>query len=101
MFGISFNGHPDLRRILMPKTWQGHPLRREHPARATEMDPYQLPEEKEEAEQRALQFRPEDWGLARHSESTDFMFLNVGPQHPGTHGVLRIVLQLDGEQIVA
>ncbi|HWU39649.1 MAG TPA: NADH-quinone oxidoreductase subunit C/D [Candidatus Acidoferrum sp.] len=100
MFGISFNGHPDLRRILMPKTWQGHPLRREHPARATEMDPYQLPEEKEEAEQRALQFRPEDWGLARHSESTDFMFLNVGPQHPGTHGVLRIVLQLDGEQIV-
>ncbi len=100
MFGINFEGHPHLRRILMPETWQGHPLRKEHPARATEMGPFQLPDDKQDAEQRALQFRPEDWGLTRKSETTDFMFLNVGPQHPGTHGVLRIVLQLDGEQIM-
>ncbi len=100
MFGIRVAGHPHLRRILMPETWSGHPLRKEHPARATEMGPFRLPEDKEEAEQRALQFRPEDWGLRRSSESSDFMFLNVGPQHPGTHGVLRIVLQLDGEQIL-
>lgn len=100
MFGIKFSGHPNLRRLLMPLTWEGHPLRKEHPARATEMGPFKLWDEKETLEQEALQFRPEDWGLKRHSEDADFMFLNLGPQHPGTHGVLRIILQLDGEDIV-
>jgi NADH-quinone oxidoreductase subunit C/D len=100
MFGITFEGHPLLRRILMPLTWQGHPLRKEHPARATEMGPFQLLEEKQEREMEALQFKPEEWGLQRRREDVDFMFLNLGPQHPGTHGVLRIVLQLDGEEIL-
>ena len=100
MFGISFQNHPHLARILMPKTWTGNPLRKDHPARATEMGPFRLSEEKEEAEQEALRFRPEEWGMKRAHEDTDFIFLNVGPQHPGTHGVLRIVLQLDGEVIV-
>lgn len=100
MFGIKFEGHPNLRRILMPPWWAGHPLRKDHPARATEIGPFTLPEEKEELEQAALQFQPEDWGLTRHNEDEDFLFLNLGPQHPGTHGPFRIVLQLDGEEIV-
>lgn len=100
MFGIRFDGHPHLRRILMPESWKGNPLRKEHPARATEMGPFQLSDEKQDREQSSLQFRPEDWGLLTHSEDSDFMFLNIGPQHPGTHGVLRIILQLDGEDIV-
>lgn len=100
MFGIQFEGHPHLQRILMPWTWEGHPLRKEHPARATEMGPFQMPQDKQDREQDALQFKPEDWGLKRHSGETDFMFLNLGPQHPGTHGVLRLVMQLDGEDIV-
>lgn len=100
MFNIHFEGHPHLKRILMPQTWQGYPLRKEHPARATEMGPFELTEEKQEQEQEALNFKPEEWGLATSDEDTDFMFLNLGPQHPGTHGVLRLILQLDGEEIV-
>ncbi len=100
MFGIRFDGHPNLRRILMPMTWEGHPLRKEHPARATEMGPFRLYEEKIDREQNALQFKPEEWGMVRQSAESDFMFLNIGPQHPGTHGVLRLILQLDGEDIV-
>ena len=100
MFGIAFDGHPHLARILMPNSWTGHPLRKEHPARATEMEPYHLSPEKEDAEQEALLFRPEEFGMRRERDGSDFMFLNIGPQHPGTHGVLRIALQLDGEEIV-
>jgi NADH-quinone oxidoreductase subunit C/D len=100
MFGITFDDHPHLRRILLPPTWEGHALRKEHPARATEMGPFQLPEDKQEREQEALRFRPEDWGLKPTTGDTDFMFLNLGPQHPGAHGAIRFMLELDGEEIV-
>ena len=64
------------------------------------MGPFRLWDEKTDHEQTALQFKPEEWGMELQSDDSDFMFLNIGPQHPGTHGVLRIILQLDGEDIV-
>jgi len=100
LFGVKFTGHPDLRRILMPKTWVGHPLQKCHPARATEMAPFQLPEQKQVAEEAAMQFKPEEWGLDKTIADDELMFLNLGPQHPGTHGILRLVVQLDGEDIM-
>ena len=100
MFGIKFESHPNLRRILLPQSWKGYPLRKEHPARATEGSPFVLEDHMREEEDANLKFRPEDWGLKRQSEDTDFMFLNIGPQHPGTHGLIRLVVQLDGEDIV-
>ena len=38
---------------------------------------------------------------AKGSFSTEYMRINVGPQHPSTHGVLRLVVDLDGERIVS
>lgn len=100
MFGITFNNHPHLARILMPTTWIGHPLLKDHPARATEMDPFTLSDTQQDIEQQALQFKPEEWGMKRQSKTSDFSFLNLGPNHPSVHGAFRIVLQMEGEEII-
>jgi NADH-quinone oxidoreductase subunit C/D len=100
MFGVEFSGHPNLFRILLPPTWEGHALRKDHPARATEMAPFEMGPERVAKEQEALRFRPEDWGMKAESEDSEFMFLNLGPNHPSVHGVFRIALQLDGEVIM-
>jgi NADH-quinone oxidoreductase subunit C/D len=100
LFGIKFSEHPCLRRIMMPTTWQGHPLCKTHPARATEMDEYSLPDDIRDLEQEALKFNPAEWGLKPQGNPEEFMWLNLGPNHPSVHGVFRIMLQLDGEEIV-
>ena len=95
MFGIHIDGHPDLRRILMPEYWEGHPLRKAHPNRATEMPPYRLPE----ARYRQIldSYRAEDY--SEPGDDDEEMVLNIGPTHPGTHGLLRLVVRLAGEEI--
>lgn len=100
MFGIDFTGHPNLFRILTPPNWEGHPLRKEHPARATEMDPFSMNEDFLKQQQESLRFKPEEWGMSLEDKNTEFMFLNLGPNHPSVHGVFRIALQLDGEVLV-
>lgn len=100
MFGINFDGHPHLTRILLPKFWEGHPLRKEYSARATERMPYYLNAGKQMFEQENLRFVPEEWGMKRSGRDEDFMFLNLGPNHPSAHGAFRVVLQLDGEEVV-
>ncbi|MFB6298441.1 MAG: NADH-quinone oxidoreductase subunit D [Salinirussus sp.] len=85
LIGIEYDGHPDLRRILLPETWQGHPLSMDY-----DQDRPQIVPLREHAN--PLQ---ED----SRSDDSETMFLNVGPHHPATHGVLHLETVLDGEQV--
>jgi NADH-quinone oxidoreductase subunit C/D len=101
MFGIFFSGHPDLRRILMPESWQGHPLQKDHFSRATEHGPFVMPEEMVQAELAAMQNLPVAAGMMdAEDDDPETMILNLGPNHPSLHGVLRLVVKLRGEEIV-
>jgi len=91
MYGVVFEGHPNLRRILTHEAFQGHPLRKDY-------DPAQrwLLTEKDVAKITPVvdpRFENVDTDYER-------VTLNLGPSHPATHGTLRIVVTLDGETII-
>jgi NADH-quinone oxidoreductase subunit C/D len=98
MFGVSFHGHPNMRRILMPDWWTGHPLRKDHPNRATEMPPLVITaEDLKEFDGWEQLSSGDSYIRTRNEAGEELLILNLGPNHPGTHGVLRVILTLNGE----
>jgi NADH-quinone oxidoreductase subunit C/D len=86
LVGIKYDDHPDLRRILLPETWQGHPMGRDYnqdKPQIVTLESHANPIEDDHSE-----------------DGSDTMFLNIGPHHPATHGVLHIETVLSGEQVV-
>lgn len=101
LMGISYTGHPDPRRILMPKQWPNHPLQKHIPVGGEEV-PFSLTWDDPEFEHLGAQILP----AASHAPdlppgmNRENMIINMGPHHPSTHGVLRLAVELDGERVV-
>jgi NADH-quinone oxidoreductase subunit C/D len=89
MFGITFDGHPDLRRILLYQGFEGHPLRKDYP------------QDKEQPLDHNA-FDPSFYMNKRNDQGTEtrHMLLHMGPSHPAMHGVIHLTLELDGETVV-
>jgi NADH-quinone oxidoreductase subunit C/D len=85
LVGIEYDEHPDLRRILLPETWQGHPLSLDYDQNRPQMV--------------TLREHANPLQEDHRADEGDTMFLNIGPHHPATHGVLHLKTVLDGEQV--
>lgn len=99
MYGIKFVNHPDMRRFFLRNDWVGHPLRKDYDANP-ELNPIRM--EDEENEDQTVSYKLVNGELkpeyGRVFEKDDYV-VNIGPQHPSTHGVMRFRTSLDGEYV--
>jgi NADH:ubiquinone oxidoreductase subunit D len=130
LLGIRFEGHPNLKRILMWEGFQGHPLRKDWKEAYFEQDTKPFDNRWPDGDVYRIEeqvpfgknveypegFSAESWvpegdsglyaSLKKQASDngneiqTDSMIVNLGPQHPSTHGVFRMVVTLEGETIV-
>ena len=98
MFGITFRNHPNLVRILNPTDWEGYPLRKDYPVHGYKYGYTAMSKATFEEHVGTIAATQE---IPATPSAPRRMTLNMGPQHPSTHGVLRIVLELEGETIVS
>ena len=98
-FGIIFIGNPDMRRLFLSIDWKGFPLRKDYDENP-EVNP--VPIDNERQSDFTTAWTEEDGKVVskevRVFEPDDFV-VNIGPQHPATHGVLRFRTAVDGETI--
>lgn len=95
--GIKFLGHPDMRRLYLRNDFKGYPLRKDFRPEGT----YSLVDDEEP--DYGLEYSLDRNGnlVSKQNKlfTDDDFVINIGPQHPSTHGVLRLQTILDGETI--
>ncbi len=89
MFGIRFDGHPNLRRLLTHHEFVGHPLRKDYEADQQQHCRTSMP----------IHFDHEP-GRRGDIMNENLVPINIGPSHPAMHGTLRVMAELDGETVV-
>ena len=99
-FGIIFIGNPDMRRLFLSIDWKGFPLRKDY-----DMDPNVNPvplESERQSDFTQMYVEDANGNIVKEEKrvfaENDFV-VNIGPQHPATHGVLRFRTAVDGETI--
>jgi NADH-quinone oxidoreductase subunit C/D len=111
-FGIVFEGHPNLRRLLNHKDFIGHPLRKDYPIHQRQS----LSESDDLLDEMKIKLArkgrsTENVRIEEYCGNNDFsgddidkehtFLVNLGPSHPVVHGILRLLLAVEGETIVA
>lgn len=98
-YGIIFTGHPDMRRIFMREDWVGFPMRKDDETEKN--NPLRMTNEP--LADVTMSYTLNADGTVTKEENKIFeedeYVVNIGPQHPSTHGVLHFRVSLDGERI--
>lgn len=99
-YGIIFINNPDMRRLFLNIDWVGYPLRKDYDANP-EINPVSIENERQTDHTDSWVEQPD--GSIKHERprvfKEDDFVVNIGPQHPATHGVLRFRTAVDGETI--
>lgn len=99
-YGIKFINHPDMRRLFLRNDWVGFPLRKDYDENP-ELNPIRLYHE--ENDDYTVTYKEDADGNVKEEKvalfGPDEFVVNIGPQHPATHGVLRFRTSLDGEEV--
>lgn len=97
-FGIRFLNNPDMRRIFLREDWKGYPLRKDYDMNS---NPLNMDNEENADITDEYYLNPDGTIADRKNivfDQKDFV-VNIGPQHPSTHGVLRLRTSMEGETI--
>ena len=98
-YGIKFTGHPDMRRVFMREDWVGYPFRKDDETEKN--NPLRMDNEPLADDTEVLTLQADGTVKSNRREifeDGDYV-VNIGPQHPSTHGVLHFRVALEGERI--